>query len=140
MLSIDHPFYWDGLLKDIPDNKAFYPCAGGRAKSHLKWAEALRIRVVFGIRELLRRFGYFWALKVTNKFYREIFHSAGVFPNMESTYLAPIPFWKPPRLPKKLYALHKKKPQSLWLSKIIFSNIKLLYRQYLRQERFLELI
>ncbi len=28
----------------------------GCAKSHLKWAEALRIRVVFGIRELLRRF------------------------------------------------------------------------------------
>src|SRR5690606_17452477 len=33
----------------------------------LKWAEALRIRVVFGIRELLRRFGYFWASKVTKK-------------------------------------------------------------------------
>ena len=31
----------------------------------LKWAEALRIRVVFGIRELLRRFGYFCASKVT---------------------------------------------------------------------------
>ncbi|WP_313367728.1 arsenate reductase (glutaredoxin) [Sphingobacterium mizutaii] len=43
-------------MKDIPDNKAFYPCADDRAKSHLKWAEALRIRVVFGIRELLRRF------------------------------------------------------------------------------------
>ncbi|WP_409150027.1 hypothetical protein [Sphingobacterium sp. BS-2] len=56
MLSIDHPIKRDDLLKDIPDNKAFYPCAGGRAKSHLKWAEALRIRVFFGIRELLRRF------------------------------------------------------------------------------------
>ena len=44
------------LKEGIPDNKAFYPCAGARAKSHLKWAEALRIRVVFGIRELLRRF------------------------------------------------------------------------------------
>ncbi|SDL07624.1 hypothetical protein SAMN05192578_1011161, partial [Sphingobacterium mizutaii] len=28
------------LLKDIPDNKAFYPCADDCAKSHLKWAEA----------------------------------------------------------------------------------------------------
>ncbi|WP_157739405.1 hypothetical protein [Sphingobacterium mizutaii] len=40
MLSKDHPIKRDDLLKDIPDNKAFYPCAGGRAKSHLKWAEA----------------------------------------------------------------------------------------------------
>jgi len=47
MLSIDHPFYWDGLLKDIPDNKAFYPCAGGRAKSHLKWAEAFWLLLGF---------------------------------------------------------------------------------------------
>ncbi|WP_312696863.1 hypothetical protein, partial [Sphingobacterium mizutaii] len=69
MLSIDHPIKRDDLLKDIPDNKAFYPCAGGRAKSHLKWAEALRIRVVFGIRELLRRFGYFWASKVTKNLF-----------------------------------------------------------------------
>ncbi len=50
------PVRWDWPWKDIPDNKAFYPCVGARAKSHLKWAEALRIRVVFGIRELLRRF------------------------------------------------------------------------------------
>src|SRR5690606_1070618 len=56
MLSEDHPLKRNDLLKDIPDNKAFYPCADDRAKSHLKWAEALRIRVVFGIRELLRRF------------------------------------------------------------------------------------
>ncbi|WP_433896138.1 hypothetical protein [Sphingobacterium mizutaii] len=56
MLSIDHPIKRDDLLKDIPDNKAFFSCALGCAKSHLKWAEALRIRVVFGIRELLRRF------------------------------------------------------------------------------------
>ena len=27
-------------MKDIPDNKAFYPCADDCAKSHLKWAEA----------------------------------------------------------------------------------------------------
>src|SRR5690606_33327833 len=50
------PVRWDWPWKDIPDNKAFYPCVGARAKSHLKWVEALRIRVVFGIRELLRRF------------------------------------------------------------------------------------
>ncbi|WP_433896166.1 hypothetical protein [Sphingobacterium mizutaii] len=41
MLSIDHPIKRDDLLKDIPDNKAFYPCAGARAKSHLKWAKAV---------------------------------------------------------------------------------------------------
>jgi len=40
MLSIDHPIKRDDLLKDIPDNKAFYPCADDCAKSHLKWAEA----------------------------------------------------------------------------------------------------
>ncbi|WP_433896226.1 hypothetical protein [Sphingobacterium mizutaii] len=56
MLSEDHPLKRDDLLKDIPGNKAFFPCVVARAKSHLKWAEALRIRVVFGIRELLRRF------------------------------------------------------------------------------------
>ncbi|WP_433896052.1 hypothetical protein [Sphingobacterium mizutaii] len=67
MLSEDYPIKRDDLLKDIPDNKAFYPCADDGAKSHLKWAEALRIRVVFGIRELLRRFGYFWASKVTKR-------------------------------------------------------------------------
>ena len=67
MLSKDHPIKRDDLLKDIPDNKAFFSCADDCAKSHLKWAEALRIRVVFGIRELLRRFGYFWAPKVTEK-------------------------------------------------------------------------
>ncbi len=36
MLSIDHPIKRDDLLKDIPDNKAFFPCALGCAKSHLK--------------------------------------------------------------------------------------------------------
>ncbi|WP_433895992.1 hypothetical protein [Sphingobacterium mizutaii] len=56
MLTEDHPIKRDDLLKDIPDNKAFNSCVGACAKSHLKWAEALRIRVVFGIRELLRRF------------------------------------------------------------------------------------
>ncbi|WP_313369116.1 hypothetical protein [Sphingobacterium mizutaii] len=61
MLSEGHPIKRDDLLKDIPDNNAFFSCADDRAKSHLKWAEALRTRVVFGIRELLRRFGYFWA-------------------------------------------------------------------------------
>ncbi|WP_313190841.1 hypothetical protein [Sphingobacterium sp.] len=71
MLSIDHPIKRDDLLKDIPDNKAFYPCVGARAKSHLKWAEAFWLLLGFksnnriGIRELLRRFGYFWASKVT---------------------------------------------------------------------------
>jgi len=59
MLSKGHPIKRDDLLKDIPDNKAFFSCADDCAKSHLKWAEALRIRVVFGIRELLRRFGTF---------------------------------------------------------------------------------
>ncbi|MBV2226256.1 MAG: hypothetical protein KUL85_05310 [Sphingobacterium mizutaii] len=39
MLSEDHPIKRDDLLKDIPDNKAFYPCALDCAKSHLKWAE-----------------------------------------------------------------------------------------------------
>ncbi|WP_433896116.1 hypothetical protein [Sphingobacterium mizutaii] len=39
-LSIDHSIKRDDLLKDIPDNKAFYPCALDCAKSHLKWAEA----------------------------------------------------------------------------------------------------
>ncbi|WP_433896722.1 hypothetical protein [Sphingobacterium mizutaii] len=41
MLSIAHPIKRDELLKDIPDNKAFYPCVGACAKSHLKWAEAV---------------------------------------------------------------------------------------------------
>ena len=27
-------------LKDIPDNKAFFSCERGCAKSHLNWAEA----------------------------------------------------------------------------------------------------
>ncbi|WP_093100338.1 hypothetical protein [Sphingobacterium mizutaii] len=40
ILSEVHPIKRGDLLKDIPDNKAFYPCAGARAKSHLKWAEA----------------------------------------------------------------------------------------------------
>ncbi|WP_312698309.1 hypothetical protein, partial [Sphingobacterium mizutaii] len=55
----------DDLLKDIPDNKAFYPCALDCAKSHLKWAEAFWLLLRFksnnriGILELLRRFGTF---------------------------------------------------------------------------------
>ncbi|WP_409150674.1 hypothetical protein [Sphingobacterium sp. BS-2] len=77
MLSKDHPIKRDDLLKDIPDNKAFYPCAMGCAKSHLKWAEALRIRVVFGIRELLRRFVYFCAPKVTEKYWHLDVHLDG---------------------------------------------------------------
>jgi len=40
MLSMDHPNKRDDLLKDIPDNKAFFSCERGCAKSHLKWAEA----------------------------------------------------------------------------------------------------
>ncbi|WP_185213856.1 hypothetical protein [Sphingobacterium mizutaii] len=35
-LSVDHPIKRDDLLKNIPDNKAFYPCAKDGAKSHLK--------------------------------------------------------------------------------------------------------
>ncbi|WP_409151395.1 hypothetical protein [Sphingobacterium sp. BS-2] len=71
MLSIDHPIKRDDLLKDIPDNKAFYPCALDCAKSHLKWAEAFWLLLRFksnnriGILEIVRRFGYFWASKVT---------------------------------------------------------------------------
>ncbi|SDL26816.1 Uncharacterised protein [Sphingobacterium mizutaii] len=34
-------------MKDIPDNKAFYPCAEDRAKSHLKWAEAFWLLLRF---------------------------------------------------------------------------------------------
>ncbi len=47
MLSIDHPIKRDDLWKDIPDNKAFYPCAIGCAKSHLKWAEAFWLLLGF---------------------------------------------------------------------------------------------
>jgi len=47
MLSIDHPIKKDDLLKDIPDKKAFYPCADDRAKSHLKWAEAFWLLLRF---------------------------------------------------------------------------------------------
>ncbi|WP_157739413.1 hypothetical protein [Sphingobacterium sp. BS-2] len=39
MLSKGHPIKRDDLLKDIPDNKAFFSCAKSSAKSHLKWAE-----------------------------------------------------------------------------------------------------
>jgi len=47
MLSIDHPIKRDDLLKDIPDNKAFYPCDVGGGKSHLKWAEAFWLLLGF---------------------------------------------------------------------------------------------
>jgi len=60
-----------GLALEYPDNKAFYPCADEGAKSHLKWAEALRIRVVFGIRELLRRF---WLLLRSKSNNESFFH------------------------------------------------------------------
>jgi len=43
VLLIDHPIKRDDLLKDIPENKAFFLCDVGGGKSHLKWAEALRI-------------------------------------------------------------------------------------------------
>jgi len=52
MLSEDHPIKRDDLLKDIPDNKAFYPCAGARAKSHLKWAEAFWLLLGFKSNEI----------------------------------------------------------------------------------------
>jgi len=47
MLSEDYPIKRDDLLKDIPDNKAFYPCADDGAKSHLKWAEAFWLLLGF---------------------------------------------------------------------------------------------
>jgi len=47
MLSEDHPIKRDDLLKDIPDNKAFCPCALDCAKSHLKWAEAFWLLLGF---------------------------------------------------------------------------------------------
>jgi len=47
MLSKDHPIKRDDLLEDIPDNKAFYPCAMACAKSHLKWAEAFWLLLGF---------------------------------------------------------------------------------------------
>jgi len=47
MLSVDYPIKRDDLLKDIPDNKAFYPCVDGRAKSHLKWTEAFWLLLGF---------------------------------------------------------------------------------------------
>ncbi|WP_093098743.1 hypothetical protein [Sphingobacterium mizutaii] len=71
MLPKDHPIKRDGLLKDIPDNKAFFSCVDDCAKSHLKWAEAFWLLLgsksnnTIGVTELLRRFGYFWASKVT---------------------------------------------------------------------------
>ncbi|WP_409149637.1 hypothetical protein [Sphingobacterium sp. BS-2] len=61
------------MKEDIPDNKAFFSCARGCAKSHLKWAEGFwlllgsKSNIRIGIRELLRRFGYFWAPKVTKR-------------------------------------------------------------------------
>jgi len=50
MLSIDHPIKRDDLLKDIPDNKAFFSCALECAKATLNEPKV---------------FGYFWAPKVT---------------------------------------------------------------------------
>ncbi|WP_433896237.1 hypothetical protein [Sphingobacterium mizutaii] len=69
MLSKDHPIKRDGLLKDIPDNKAFYPCADDCAKSHLKWAEAFwlllgsKSNIRIGVPELLCRFGVTFGLQ-----------------------------------------------------------------------------
>jgi len=39
MLSKNSPSKRRILKEDIPDNKAFFSCARGCAKSHLKWAE-----------------------------------------------------------------------------------------------------
>ncbi|WP_409150125.1 hypothetical protein [Sphingobacterium sp. BS-2] len=47
MLSKDHPIKRDDLLKDIPDNKAFFSCADDCAKSHLKWAKAFWLLLRF---------------------------------------------------------------------------------------------
>ncbi|WP_409151464.1 hypothetical protein [Sphingobacterium sp. BS-2] len=84
MLSIDHPIKRDGLLKDIPDNKAFYPCVGDRAKSHLKWAEGFWLLLGsksnnrIGVLELLRRFGTF-GLKNKNSPNRAISNNSVFF-------------------------------------------------------------
>jgi len=40
LLSNNSPSKRRILKEDIPDNKAFFSCERGRAKSHLKWAEA----------------------------------------------------------------------------------------------------
>jgi len=49
-------------------------------KAILNEPKRLRIRVVFGIRELLRRFGYFWASKVTKRIgIRELLRRFGYF-------------------------------------------------------------
>jgi len=83
MLSEDHPLKRDDLLKDIPDNKAFYPCADDGAKSHLKWAEG---------------FGYFWAPKVTKclDFSHGIAHGCRInldkVLNKTEVYISPRPF------------------------------------------------
>jgi len=47
MLSYDHPIKRDDRMKDIPDIKAFYPCALDCAKSHLKWAVAFWLLLGF---------------------------------------------------------------------------------------------
>ena len=135
-------------------------------KAILNEPKPLRIRVVFGIRELLRRFGYFWASKVTerigiHKLLRRFgyFWASKVTKKFAEKYLTPSNCFSkhssilpeealyPPgsflcwRDGRHAYIWPQKKPQSMWLSiMVIFSNIKLLYRQYLRQERFLGLI
>ncbi|WP_313258983.1 hypothetical protein, partial [Sphingobacterium sp.] len=47
MLSKNSPSKGRILKEDIPDNKAFYPCAKDSAKSHLKWAEAFWLLLRF---------------------------------------------------------------------------------------------
>ncbi len=91
MLSKNSPSKRRILKEDIPDNKAFFSCARGCAKSHLKWAEAFWLllrsksnkenaqaleiitRNYFTIRlNSSEPFG--GALRVTHKGERKIFH------------------------------------------------------------------
>ncbi|WP_433895323.1 hypothetical protein [Sphingobacterium mizutaii] len=53
------------LLKIFPTTRHSIHVRLIVGKATLNEPKVLRIRVVFGIRELLRRFGYFWAPKVT---------------------------------------------------------------------------
>jgi len=47
MLSKNSPSKRRILKEDIPDNKAFFSCARGCAKSHLKWPEAFWLLLRF---------------------------------------------------------------------------------------------
>ena len=56
-------------------------------KATLNGPKRLRIRVVSSIRELLRRFGYFWAPKVTMRIVEKYFtHSVGYLDKLLSPH------------------------------------------------------